>query len=88
MKTIIKKNDSCIQLADLRPGEKGQLCEHPQPGLTPRLRDLGFVTGTSLEVVRAAPLGDPIEVEIRGARLCLRRSSAAGLCVTRESARA
>ncbi|MFI5314189.1 MAG: ferrous iron transport protein A [Myxococcota bacterium] len=37
-----------------------------------RLADLGFVPGTELWIVRRAPFGDPIELEIRGYRLCLR----------------
>lgn len=39
-----------------------------------RLLDLGFVAGSVVRVVRRAPLRDPIEYEIRGTRICLRRS--------------
>jgi ferrous iron transport protein A len=39
-----------------------------------RLLDLGFVPGTVIRVVRRAPLGDPVEYEVRGTRICLRRS--------------
>jgi Fe2+ transport system protein FeoA len=46
------------------------------------LADLGFVAGTELAVVRSAPLGDPVEVEIRGYRICLRRRDLRSLCVT------
>jgi ferrous iron transport protein A len=42
-----------------------------------RLRDLGLLPGTELRVLRRAPLGDPVEYELRGYRLCLRRSEAA-----------
>ena len=41
-----------------------------------RLRDLGLVPGTAVRVLRRAPLGDPTEYELRGYRLCLRRSEA------------
>jgi Fe2+ transport system protein FeoA len=41
-----------------------------------RVRSLGFVAGTRIKVVRIAPLGDPIEFQVRGARLCLRASEA------------
>lgn len=37
------------------------------------LMQLGLVPGTRVEVVRAAPLGDPLEVDVAGARLALRR---------------
>jgi Fe2+ transport system protein FeoA len=41
-----------------------------------RLADLGFVPETPVRVVRNAPLGDPIAYELRGMRICLRRSEA------------
>ncbi len=41
-----------------------------------RLLDLGFVPRTEIAVVRRAPLGDPVEYEVRGTRICLRRSEA------------
>ena len=49
-----------------------------------RLEDLGFVPGTRLRVVRRAPFGDPIELEIRGYRLCLRAEQIEGLRVLLE----
>jgi len=48
-----------------------------------RLQDLGFVPGTLVEVRRRAPLGDPVEFELRGTRLCLRRREAARIRVRR-----
>jgi Fe2+ transport system protein FeoA len=41
-----------------------------------RLLDLGLLPGTEVRVLRRAPLGDPVEYELRGYRLCLRRSEA------------
>jgi Fe2+ transport system protein FeoA len=41
-----------------------------------RLLDLGFTPGSRLRVVRRAPLGDPVEYELRGSRICLRRGEA------------
>jgi Fe2+ transport system protein FeoA len=41
-----------------------------------RLREMGLVPGTRFELVRRAPLGDPIEVSVRGGLLSLRRSEA------------
>jgi len=46
-------------------------------GLGRRLADLGFLPGTTVRVVRRAPLGDPTVYELRGYQLCLRRSEAA-----------
>jgi len=42
-----------------------------------RLREMGFMPGARLRLVRRAPLGDPIEVEIGGAHLALRHADAA-----------
>jgi ferrous iron transport protein A len=60
-------------LIGLPPGEAAVLCD-PDPGreIPRRLQDLGFVPGTPLVIRRRAPLGDPVEIEIRGYRLCLR----------------
>jgi Fe2+ transport system protein FeoA len=45
-------------------------------GTTIRLMEMGLVPGTEITVTRHAPLGDPIELTVRGTRLCLRRSDA------------
>jgi ferrous iron transport protein A len=46
-----------------------------------RLQEMGLVEGTEFRVVKVAPLGDPIEIEIRGYRLCLRKRETAGIDV-------
>lgn len=46
------------------------------PEATRRLMDLGLIRGTTLEVIRVAPLGDPLEVRLRGFMLTLRRAEA------------
>ncbi len=61
-----------IRLADLPPGTPARLCEPNGTPIPQRLQDLGFVPGTPLVVVRRAPLGDPVEIQLRGYRLCLR----------------
>jgi ferrous iron transport protein A len=43
-------------------------------GLERRLMELGIVPGTVIEMVRRAPLGDPVEIRIRDVSLSLRRS--------------
>ncbi len=42
-----------------------------------RLLEMGLTPGTELTVVGTAPLGDPLELEVRGYRLSIRRSEAA-----------
>ncbi len=46
-----------------------------------RLLELGVVPGTAIEVTKVAPMGDPIEVEIRGARFFLRKEEASSVIV-------
>lgn len=48
-----------------------------------RLMEMGLVPGTPVRVVRVAPLGDPIEVLVRGYHLSLRRAEARGVTVER-----
>ena len=76
-------NDA-FTLADLAPGAAGvvQAVDAKSP-IGRRLLDLGFVPQTRVYVVRRAPLGDPLEFELRGTRLCLRRSEAARILVRR-----
>ena len=45
------------------------------PALT-RLRELGLVPGTRVKLVRRAPLGEPIEIALRGSRIAMRAKDA------------
>jgi ferrous iron transport protein A len=47
-----------------------------------RLMELGLVPGTRVEVVGIAPLGDPMELLVRGGSLSIRRAEAQGVAVT------
>ena len=49
-----------------------------------RLQTLGFTKGTLVEFIRQAPLGDPIELKIRGSRVALRRAEARALLLESE----
>lgn len=52
-----------------------------QAALT-RLREMGVVPGTKIQLIRRAPLGDPIEISLRGSLLSLRKSEAEQIEVT------
>jgi Fe2+ transport system protein FeoA len=41
-----------------------------------RLREMGLINGTRIKFLRWAPLGDPLEIEVRGYRLSLRKLEA------------
>lgn len=47
-----------------------------QGALRRRLMDMGLVRGVSIEKVKAAPMGDPVEYLVRGYHLSLRKSEA------------
>jgi Fe2+ transport system protein FeoA len=66
----------------LNPGERGIIARlNGDPTVTRRLMELGLVPGTTVELVRRAPLGDPIELAVRGVHLSLRRSEASHIHV-------
>lgn len=50
-----------------------------------RLLELGLLPGTAVEVLRIAPLGDPIELRARGCTLSIRREEAGRVLVHSES---
>jgi ferrous iron transport protein A len=46
-----------------------------------RLMEMGLVPGVAVAVVNVAPLGDPLEIEVRGSRWSIRRTEAAQIRV-------
>ena len=52
------------------------LSVHGETALRRRLLEMGLTTGTRITVVRRAPMGDPIELGLRGYRLSLRAEQA------------
>lgn len=66
-----------IRLSDLTVGASAVVREFPKTGTASlRLREMGLVVGTSLQLVRTAPLGDPLQIKVRGYHLTLRKSEA------------
>lgn len=64
-------------LAQLAPGDRGKVLKVAgDPDAARRLMEMGLMRGTTVEVVRQAPLGDPLEVKVRGFMLTLRRAEA------------
>lgn len=74
-----------VTLNALHPGESGivEKITALDPKLKLRLLELGVLKGTSVELVRYAPLGDPIEIKIRGYRLSIRKEEANSVLVTK-----
>ncbi len=64
-------------LSDVEPGEQVQICcLNGESRLIRRLSEMGFIPGTAIEVLRRAPFLDPIEFEIRGYLVSLRKQEA------------
>lgn len=69
-------------LSRLSPGQKGRVRQIEGSGAAlVRLREMGLIRGTPVQFVRVAPLGDPIEVKVRGYSLSLRRQEADAVIV-------
>ncbi|MEW6300482.1 MAG: ferrous iron transport protein A [Thermodesulfobacteriota bacterium] len=64
-------------LADLGPNEEGRIQSVlGADTLAQRLSEIGFTPGQTVRLVRRAPLGDPLQVRIRGFNIALRRGEA------------
>lgn len=74
---------STVTLDSLKAGESGRISSISGVGeIRRRLMEMGLLPGSTIKVVRYAPLGDPIDVEIRGYHLSLRRSEASQVTLT------
>ena len=75
-------------LGDLAPGDSARVIalDRSNRQYRERLLSFGLPPGTALRVVRTAPLGDPIEIRVRGFALSLRRGEAAAVAVERTTA--
>lgn len=66
-----------ISLSALTVGSAAVVKEFPKSGPAfVRLREMGVLPGTRITLVRTAPLGDPLEIKVRGYNLTLRRTEA------------
>ena len=66
-----------MKLSELAVGASAVVREFPKGGAAfIRLREMGLLAGTRLTLIRTAPLGDPIEIKLRGYHLTLRKSEA------------
>ncbi len=75
---IIKgKQEQMKTLKDIRIGESARVVKlHGEGPVRRRIMDMGITRGISISVRKVAPLGDPIEVTVRGYELSLRKADA------------
>ncbi|NCC52499.1 MAG: DtxR family transcriptional regulator [Spartobacteria bacterium] len=77
-----------VPLKELKPGEKGQISRIAGAGgVKQRIRDMGVTKGSLVEVVRIAPMGDPMDVKLKGYHLSLRKDEAEDILVKKVDTR-
>ena len=70
-------------LKDVKVGETATVVKlHGEGALRRRIMDMGITKGTSIYVRKVAPLGDPVEVTVRGYELSIRKGDADCIEVT------
>ncbi|HJW43139.1 MAG TPA: FeoA family protein [Geothrix sp.] len=73
-----------VPLSLLQPGDQGEVVlVQAQGQVRQRLLEMGFIRGARLRVEKLAPLGDPMELVIKGYHLSLRREESACILVNR-----
>ena len=69
-------------LNELKPRQKGRIIALKGSGaIHRRLLDMGIVKGVVVEVEKVAPLGDPVEIKVKGYHLSLRKQEASNVVV-------
>jgi len=84
MEMQAQKSSSAAQLPlhKLKVGQQGIVVHvGGQGAIRRRMMDMGLVTGTEVKVIRVAPLGDPVEFEVKGYSLSLRKSEARNITI-------
>ena len=77
-------NEAGEPLSALPLGQKARVLGFDlPPEQHQRLLEMGLTVGAQFEVVRFAPMGDPIDIKVRGYHLSLRKKEAAGVLTTR-----
>ncbi|OQY07578.1 MAG: hypothetical protein B6I25_01575 [Planctomycetales bacterium 4572_13] len=80
---IMTHSKNEVTLAEMKPKQKGTVLKMNHRGtVTKRLADMGIGSGALIEVERVAPLGDPIDIKVRGYHLSLRKEEAAAIILS------
>ena len=69
-------------LAAVKPGKKAKVLSiDGNRDIKKRITEMGLTRGSVVEVERVAPLGDPMDIKVRGYRLSLRKEEASRVTV-------
>ena len=64
-------------IKDVKVGENGKVVKlHGEGAIKRRIMDMGITKGVEFHVRKVAPLGDPVEITVRGYELSLRKADA------------
>lgn len=73
-KKTLDKGNHC-HLSDLKIGQRAKVLglHMDKPEIRRHLLDMGITKGTEILVKKVAPMGDPVDIELRGYELCIRK---------------
>ncbi len=72
-----------LTLANIAPGQSATIIEVlGDDAIAVRLMEMGLTDGETIRMIGAAPMGDPLEISVRGYKLSLRKIEAARVSVT------
>ena len=73
----LKEGKQVKTMRDIHVGQNTKVVKiHGEGALKRRIMDMGITKGTEVKLVKVAPLGDPMELELRGYHLSLRKADA------------
>ena len=77
----MKKRGERCNISDLKVGQKAIVLKLNEENKVIRrhLLDMGITRGVVIEIKKIAPLGDPIDIYLRGYELCLRKADMEGI---------
>jgi len=79
--------EQAMTLADYRKGERGTIVSiNGEAHFRSRIMEMGLVKGAQVEVVKYAPLADPVELLIKGYHLTLRKEQATFIVMSEPAA--
>lgn len=74
-----------MTIDDLKVGQSGTIAQVGGEGaLRLRFLDMGLIPGTKVALRKVAPMGDPIQIQVRGYELTIRREDAARITLKEE----
>ncbi len=72
-----------LSLADISPGQSATILEVVgDDAIAIRLMEMGLTDGETVRLIGTAPLGDPLEISVRGYKLSLRKSEATRISIS------